>query len=59
MWTDAKELQDFVVPKEMTIKDIIQTENEFVAAAKHPTERDLVAWNCTGRMVTCWKDFYH
>lgn len=33
MWTDAKQLQDFVVPKEMTAKDIVQTKNEFVAAA--------------------------
>ena len=38
MWTDAKQLKDFVVPKEMTNKDIIQTENEFVAAAKHAIE---------------------
>ncbi len=35
MWTDAKELQDFVVPKEMSIEDIIQTKNEFIAAAKN------------------------
>jgi N-ethylmaleimide reductase len=38
MWTDAKQLQDFVVPKEMTNKDMVQTENEFVAAAKHAIE---------------------
>ena len=38
MWTDARQLQDFVVPKEMTNKDIVQTENEFVAAAKHAIE---------------------
>ena len=38
MWTDAKQLQDFIVPKEMTNKDILQTENEFVAAAKHAIE---------------------
>jgi len=38
MWTDAKQLQDFVIPKEMTNKDIVQTENEFVNAAKHAIE---------------------
>ncbi|MDZ4793272.1 MAG: alkene reductase [Bacteroidota bacterium] len=35
MWTDAKQLQDFIVPKEMTHEDIVQTKNEFVAAAKN------------------------
>ncbi len=35
MWTDAKQLQDFVVPKAMTAEDIIQTKNEFVAAAEN------------------------
>ena len=35
MWTDAKQLQDFVVPKEMTAEDIVQTKNEFVAAAEN------------------------
>jgi N-ethylmaleimide reductase len=38
MWTDADGLQDFVVPKAMTNKDIVQTQNEFVAAAKHGIE---------------------
>jgi len=35
MWTDDKKLQDFVLPKEMTAEDIVQTKNEFVAAAKN------------------------
>ena len=33
MWTDAKHLQDYILPKEMTAADIVQTKNEFVAAA--------------------------
>ena len=32
MWTDAKQLQDFMVPKEMTIHDIVKTKMEFAAA---------------------------
>lgn len=35
MWTDEKQLQDFVVPKEMTADDIILTRNEYVIAAKN------------------------
>jgi len=35
MWTDAKQLQDFVVPKEMTIHDIVKTKMEFVATAEN------------------------
>jgi N-ethylmaleimide reductase len=35
MWTDAKQLQDFLVPKEMTTEDIVRTRNEFVNAAKN------------------------
>lgn len=35
MWTDAKQLQDFVVPKEMTLPDIVETKMEFVAAAEN------------------------
>jgi N-ethylmaleimide reductase len=35
MWTDAKQLQDYIIPKEMTTEDIVQTKNEFVAAAKN------------------------
>ncbi|WP_243346472.1 alkene reductase [Parabacteroides sp. FAFU027] len=33
MWTDAEQMQDFPVPKEMTAEDIIQTKTEFVEAA--------------------------
>jgi N-ethylmaleimide reductase len=35
MWTDAKMLQDFAVPKEMTADDLIRTKTEFVNAAKN------------------------
>lgn len=35
MWTDGKQLQDFVVPKEMTAEDIAQTKNEWVTAAEN------------------------
>ena len=35
MWADAKQLQDFVVPKAMTTEDILQTKNEFVIAAEN------------------------
>jgi N-ethylmaleimide reductase len=35
MWTDAKQLQDFVVPKEMTTEDILNAKNEYVTAAKN------------------------
>ena len=35
MWTDAKQLQDFPVPKEMTSQDIITSKAEFVLAAKN------------------------
>lgn len=38
MWTDAKQLQDFIVPKEMTAEDIVVTRNEFVMAAKNAIE---------------------
>ncbi len=34
MWTDAKQMQDFPIPKEMTAEDIILTKAEFVNAAK-------------------------
>jgi N-ethylmaleimide reductase len=33
MWTDAKQLQDFPVPKEMIIDDILHAKTEFVDAA--------------------------
>ena len=35
MWTDAKMLQDFQVPKAMTAEDLINTKAEFVNAAKN------------------------
>jgi len=35
MWTDNKQLQDFILPKEMTADDILQTKNEFIEAAKN------------------------
>jgi N-ethylmaleimide reductase len=35
MWTDLKSLQDFVVPKEMSLQDIIHAKTEFVAAAEN------------------------
>ncbi|MEP7319772.1 MAG: alkene reductase, partial [Panacibacter sp.] len=35
MWTDEKQLQDYIVPKEMTAEDIIQTKNEFVTASEN------------------------
>ncbi|MDN3654395.1 alkene reductase [Ferruginibacter paludis] len=35
MWTDSKQLQDFIVPKAMTAEDILLTKNEFVMAAKN------------------------
>ena len=38
MWTDAKQLQDYPVPKEMTAEHIITTKAEFVSAAKNAIE---------------------
>jgi len=35
MWTDAKQLQDFPTPKEMTAEDIITTKAKYVLAAKN------------------------
>lgn len=35
MWTDAKQLQDYVLPKEMTMDDIEKTKGEFVDAARN------------------------
>jgi N-ethylmaleimide reductase len=35
MWTDSKKLQDYLVPKEMTIEDLIFTKTEFILAAKN------------------------
>jgi N-ethylmaleimide reductase len=33
MWTDSKMLQDFPVPKEMNVEDLLHTKTEFVDAA--------------------------
>ncbi len=38
MWTDAKQLQDYPVPKEMTAEHIITTKAAFVSAAKNAME---------------------
>ena len=38
MWTDAKQLQDYPIPKEMTAEHIITTKAEFVSAAKNAME---------------------
>ena len=38
MWTDAKQMQDFPIPKEMTAEDLAHTKEEFVAAAKNAVE---------------------
>ena len=33
MWTDTKQLQDFIIPKEMTTEDIMHAKEEYAAAA--------------------------
>jgi len=38
MWTDAKQLQDYPVPKEMTAADILNTKAEYVLAATNAME---------------------
>jgi N-ethylmaleimide reductase len=38
MWTDAKQQQDFPVPKEMTNENLMMTKAEYVAAAKNALE---------------------
>jgi len=38
MWTDSMQLQNFPVPKEMTLHDIIFTKAEYVSAAKNAME---------------------
>lgn len=38
MWTDSQMMQDFALPKEMTMEDLIQTKAEYVAAAKNAIE---------------------
>ncbi len=35
MWTDAKQMQDFEVPKAMSSEDILQAKAEYVTAAKN------------------------
>ncbi|MDD2820216.1 MAG: alkene reductase [Flavobacterium sp.] len=35
MWTDANGLQDFVVPSEMTLQDILHAKTEFISAAEN------------------------
>lgn len=38
MWTDAKQLQDYPIPKEMTGEDIDNTKAEYMLAAKNAME---------------------
>jgi N-ethylmaleimide reductase len=38
MWTDTKMMQEFMLPKEMTIEDLTQTKAEYVLAAKNAME---------------------
>jgi N-ethylmaleimide reductase len=38
MWTDAKQMQDYSTPKEMTAEDIVTTQAEYVKAAKNAIE---------------------
>ncbi len=38
MWTDAEELQDYPIPKEMTSEDIAATKIEYIVAAKNAME---------------------
>jgi N-ethylmaleimide reductase len=38
MWTDALQLQDHPIPKEMTAEDIVKTKAEYVLAAKNAME---------------------
>jgi N-ethylmaleimide reductase len=35
MWTDAKQMQEFAVPKEMTAQDILSTQAEYVNAGRN------------------------
>jgi N-ethylmaleimide reductase len=35
MWTDAKQMQDFPIPMEMTVNDILHAKVEFLTAAKN------------------------
>jgi N-ethylmaleimide reductase len=38
MWTDMQQMQELALPNEMTSNDLIQTKEEFVAAAKNAIE---------------------
>ena len=38
MWTDAQQMQDYPIPKAMTVEEILQTKEEFVTAAKNAIE---------------------
>jgi N-ethylmaleimide reductase len=38
MWTDAKQMQDYPIPRAMTSEDIFSTQNEFVTAAENAME---------------------
>ncbi len=38
MWTDAKQMQDFPIPKQMDDQDLILTLTEFVVSAQHAVE---------------------
>ena len=38
MWTDAKKLQDFPIPKEMAIADIVSVKSDFLSAAQNAIE---------------------
>lgn len=38
MWTDTENMQDFPIPKEMTLEELLQTKSEFVAASKNAIE---------------------
>lgn len=38
MWTDAKQMQDYPMPKAMTAEDIVLTQAEYVTAAKNAME---------------------
>lgn len=41
MWTDAKQMQDFPVPKEMTAEDIVNTKKEFIESAKNAMDAEF------------------
>lgn len=38
MWTDQKQLQDFIIPKAMTEEDVLHTKSEFIEASKNAIE---------------------